>query len=352
MWPRNALTERLKIKWPIIQAPMGSASTPSLAAAVTNAGGLGGLGMWGRTAEQAARRIAGFRQQSAGALNVNYPIWPDPQCAPEVAEAMRQHLQPHYDAHGLGRVPDPQGAVSEIGQEHVALLLETKPEVVSFHFGLPNPDVMQALKTAGIFLISSATTVAEARILERSGIDAIIAQGIEAGGHRGTFTSVDISMQPGLFALLPQMVDAVRVPVIAAGGVADGRTAAAAFVLGASAVQMGTVFLRCQEAEVREAHRAALAAADDASTVVTDVVSGRPCRYIRNGMIDDLTASGLQPLPIPAQQSLTSPLAAAGDRRWTSLTAGQSAALARDTNALELIERIAEETTQRLRAFG
>jgi|SRR6185437_14111574 len=352
MWSRNALTERLNIKWPIIQAPMGSASTPSLAAAVTNAGGLGGLGMWGRTAEQAARRIAGFRQQSAGSLNVNYPIWPDPQCAPEVAEAMRQHLEPHYDAHGLGRVPNPQGAVSDVGQEHVALLLETKPEVVSFHFGLPDADIVQALKAAGIFVISSATTVAEARILERSGVDAIIAQGIEAGGHRGTFTSVDISMQPGLFSLLPQMVDVVKVPVIAAGGVADGRTAAAAFILGASAVQIGTAFLRCEEAEVREAHRAALAVADDASTVVTDVVSGRPCRYIRNGMIDDLTASGLQPLPIPAQQSLTSPMAAAADREWTALTSGQSAALARDTNALELVRRIAQETTDRLRAFA
>lgn len=352
MWPRNALTERLNIKWPIIQAPMGSASTPSLAAAVTNAGGLGGLGMWGRTAEQAARRIAGFRQQSAGTLNVNYPIWPDPQGAPEVVEAMRDHLQPHYDAHGLGRVPNPQGAISDVGPEHVAVLLQTKPEVVSFHFGLPDPDVVQALKAAGIFLVSSATTVAEARILERSGIDAIVAQGIEAGGHRGTFTSVDISMQPGLFSLLPQMVDAVRVPVIAAGGVADGRTAAAAVVLGASAVQIGTAFLRCEEADVKEAHRAALAAADDACTVVTDVVSGRPCRYIRNDMIDNLVASGLQPLPVPAQQSLTSPMAEAAGRAWTALTAGQSAALTRDTNALELIERIAEETTRRLRAFA
>lgn len=352
MWSRNALTERLNIEWPILQAPMGSASTPALAAAVTNAGGLGGLGMWNRTAEQAARRIAGFRQQSGGTLNVNYPIWPDPQGAPEVTEAMRQHLQPQYDALGLGPVPDPQGVVSDVGQEHVALLLETGPEVVSFHFGLPDPEVVRALKDAGIFLISSATTVAEARILEQSGIDAIIAQGIEAGGHRATFTGVDFSMQPGLFALLPQIVDAVSVPVIAAGGVADGRTAAAAFILGASAVQLGTAFLRCEEAEVREAHRAALAAADDVSTVVTDVVSGRACRYIRNAMIDDLAASGLQPLPVPAQQSLTRPMAAAGDRAWTALTSGQSAALTREMNAAELVRRIAEETNRRLRAFA
>jgi nitronate monooxygenase len=352
MWPTNALTERLNLKYPILQAPMGSASTPALAAAVSNSGGLGGLGMWGRTAEQAARRIAGFRQQSGGSLNVNYPIWPDPSCAPEATQAMRQHLQPQYQAHGLGPVPEPKGKTSDVGPEHVALMLETKPEVASFHFGLPEPEAIEALKSAGIYIVSSATTVAEARQLEKRGCDAIIAQGIEAGGHRATFTGVDIGAQPGLFALLPQIVDAVQVPVIAAGGIADGRTAAAAFMLGASAVQLGTAFLHCEEAEVRDAHRAALTEADDASTVVTDVISGRPCRYIRNRMIDDLVASGLQPLPVPAQQSLTQPLAASGDRDWTALTSGQSAALSRDRTAAELIERLAAETTSRLRAFA
>ena len=352
MWPSNALTERLKLKYPILQAPMGSASTPALAAAVTNAGGLGGLGMWGRTAEQAARRIAGFRQQSGGSLNVNYPIWPDPRCAPEIGEAMRRHLQRQYDALGLGAVPQPQGAVSEVGADHVALLLDAKPEVASFHFGLPEPEVIGAIKSAGIFIMSSATTVAEARRLEQSGVDAIVAQGTEAGGHRATFTGVDIGMQPGLFSLLPQIVDAVRVPVIAAGGVADGRTAAAALMLGASAVQVGTAFLHCEEADVRDAHRAALAEARDDATVVTNVISGRHCRYIRNRLIDDLAGSGLQPLPVPAQQSLTAPLAASGARDWTALTSGQSAALSKDKTAAALVERLAEETARRLRAFA
>src|SRR5579872_3453417 len=352
MWPVNSLTERLKLKWPILQAPMGSASTPALAAAVSNAGGLGGLGMWGRTAEQAARRIAGFRQQSGGSLNVNYPIWPDPRPAPEITEAMRRYLQPKYDSHGLGAVPQPQGEISEVGPEHVALMLESKPEAVSFHFGLPDPGVIDALKSAGIFILSSATTVAEARLLEQCGVDAIIAQGTEAGGHRSTFTDVEVGMQPGLFSLLPQIVDAVRVPVIAAGGIADGRTAAAALMLGASAVQVGTAFLHCEEADVRDAHRAALAEASDDCTVVTDVISGRACRYIRNGMIDDLVASGLRSLPVPAQQSLTAPLSGAGDREWTALTSGQSAALSRDRNAAALIDRLAAETTQRLRAFA
>lgn len=352
MWPSNTLTDRLNLRFPIFQAPMGSASTAALAAAVTNAGGLGGLGMWNRSAEEAGRRIAGFRQQSGGSLNVNYPIWPDPASAPEVTEAMRQHLQVQYDRHGLGAAPAPKGEVSDVGPDHVTVLLETKPEVVSFHFGLPAQEAMEAIKAAGIFVISSATTVAEARVLEARGVDAIIAQGTEAGGHRATFTDVEIGMQPGLFALLPQIVDAVGVPVIAAGGVADGRAAAAAFMLGASAVQLGTAFLRCEEADVRDAHRAALAEASDDCTVVSDVISGRPCRYIRNRMIDDIVASGLQPLPVPAQQTLTQPLAASGDRDWTALTCGQSAALAKDTNAAELVERLAEETVRRLRAFA
>ena len=352
MWPSNPLTERLKLKFPIFQAPMGIITTPALAAAVSNAGGLGGLGMWGLSAEDAARRIAGFRQQSDGSLNVNYPIWPDPAYTAETSEKMRRHLQSIYDAKGLGAVPQPQGVASDVSPEHVTMLLDVKPEVVSFHFGLPDQEVVAAIKSAGIFILSSATTVAEARTLERRGVDAIIAQGTEAGGHRATFSGVDIAMQPGLFSLLPQVVDAVSVPVIAAGGVADGRTAAAAFVLGASAVQLGTAFMRCEEANMYDAHRAALAEADDSCTLVTDLISGRPARYIRNKLIDDLVGSGLKPLPVPAQMSLTFPLGAAGDRDWAVLLSGQSAALTKDTNAAELVQRLAEETTRRLRVFA
>ena len=351
MWPSNLLTERLSLKFPIILAPMGIITTPALAAAVSNAGGLGGIGMWGLTAEEAARHIAGFRQLSPGSLNVNYPLWPEPIFTAEASEAMRRHLQRHYDAKALGLVPQPRGVVSDVSPEHLAMLLEEKPEVVSFHFGLPHQEIIDTIKSAGIFIQSSATTVAEARVLERRGVDAVIAQGSEAGGHRATFTGVDISMQAGLFALLPQIVDAVSVPVIAAGGIADGRTAAAAFMLGASAVQLGTAFMRCEEANMYDAHRAALAQADDACTVVTDVISGRPARYIKNKLIDDLTASGLKPLPIPAQLSLTFPLGAGGDREFAVLLSGQSAALAKDTNATELVERLAEDTTRRLRAF-
>lgn len=351
MWPQNTLTEKLNIRWPILQAPMGWLSTPALAAAVSNAGGLGGIGMWGFSAEDAERRIAGFRQQSGGSLNVNYPLWPEPEITADVADPMRRRLQAHYDAKFLGPVPKPKGAASDVSLEHLAMVLRAKPQMVSFHFGLPQQAVVDTIKGAGIFVISSATTVAEAKVLERRGVDAVIAQGAEAGGHRGTFTGVDMSMQPGLFALLPQVVDAVRVPVIAAGGIADGRTVAAAFVLGASAVQLGTAFLRCEEANVLDAHRAALREATDACTIVTDTITGRPARYIRNKLTDDLIASGLRPVAFPAQLSLTAPLGATGDRELTALFAGQSAALARDTTAAELVHSLAEETTRCLRAM-
>ncbi len=352
MWSQNALTERLKLKWPILQAPMGSLSTPALAAAVSSAGGLGGLGMWRLSVDDAERRVAGFRQQCAGSLNANYPLWLEPVIEPHASEAMRQHLQPHYDAKGLGPVPQPRkAAAGDVTDEHLAMLLRTKPEMVSFHFGLPRPEIVQAIKSAGIFIVSSATTVAEARTLEQSGVDAIIAQGTEAGGHRGTFSGVPMNMQPGLFALLPQVVDAVRVPVIAAGGVADGRQVAAAFVLGASAVQLGTAFLRCEEARVQDAHRAALGKADDACTIVTDMLTGRLARFIRNRLTDELISSGLEPVSFPSQLSLTAPLEAAGDREFTLLFAGQSAALSRDMNAAALVETLAAETSRCLHAF-
>jgi nitronate monooxygenase len=350
MWSRNALTERLNLRWPILQAPMGTLSTPALAAAVSNAGGLGALGMWGFGAEDAERRIAGFRQQSGGSLNVNYPLWPEPEITPEAGEAMRKRLQPHYDAHGLGPVPQPKGSASKLSGEHLAMLLRAKPEVVSFHFGLPFSEVMDTIKGAGISVICSATTVAEARILEERG-DAVIAQGTEAGGHRGTFTGVDMSLQPSLFALLPQVVDAVKVPVIAAGGIADSRQLAAAFVLGASAVQIGTAFLGSEEANVPDAYRAALRDASDASTVVTNIMTGRPARIVRNKLADDLIASGLAPVSFPAQMSITVPLWNTGDREMTALFAGQSAALVEDTDAASLVERLGQETTQRLRSF-
>ena len=350
MWSNNQLTERLNLKWPILQAPMGNITTPTLAAEVSNAGGLGGLGMWGFSAEDAERRIAGFRQQSGGGLNVNYPLWPDPGDCAGLAPDMRSRLKAIYDECDLGALPEPAATAGAVDPDHLEVLKRTRPEVVSFHFGLPESRIVSELKDAGIFTICSATTVAEARELEACGVDAVIAQGIEAGGHRGTFTGVGIDMQPGLFALLPQVVDAVSVPVIAAGGIVDGRTVAAAFALGASAVQVGTAFLRCEEAAVTDAHRAGLATAGDASTVVSEVITGRPARFIRNRLIKELT--GAEPLPFPAQGDWTGPLRNTGDKELSALYAGQAVALTREMGAGELVETLAAEAGRYLPTVG
>lgn len=351
MWSQNALTERLNLEWPILQAPMGEFSTPALAASVSNAGGLGGLGMWDFSAEEAERRIASFRQQSGGSVNANYPLWDDPGDLVNIGMPMRSRLQSLYDAKNLGPLPTPGSSVGKVDARHLAVLQKMKPEVVSFHFGLPDHDVIQAIKAAGSFILCSVTTVNEAKLLEDSGVDAIIAQGTEAGGHRGTFSGVDVTMQPGLFSLLPQVVDAVKVPVIAAGGIADGRAIAAAFMLGASGVQLGTAFLRCDEACVPTAYRAALETNEDTSTVITDVVSGRPARFIRNKLIDKLSEPGLEPLPFPVQLDLTYPLEASGDREFTGLFSGQSVALTREMSATVLVRTLAAETSRCLKSI-
>jgi nitronate monooxygenase len=351
MWSRNALTERLNLEWPIFQAPMGDFTTPALAAAVANAGGLGGLGMFSYSAEEAERRIAGFRQQSGGSLNVNYLLFETPPDLSGLGQDMRRGLAPLYHEKGLGPVPEPSPMAGEVGPDHLAVLVAAKPEVVSFHLGLPDAGTVWTLKDAGCFVICSATTVAEARALETAGVDGVIAQGTEAGGHRGTFTGVDISRQPGLLSLLPQVVDAVSIPLIAAGGIADGRGIAAAMMLGASAVQLGTAFLRCEEANVSASYRDALAASGDSHTVVTTMASGKPARVIHNRLIDEVTALGAEPLPFPSQMGLIRPLGAAGDGDWMVVFAGQSAALGRNLPAGDLVMALAAETTERFGAF-
>ncbi len=351
MWSQNVFTERLGLEWPIIQAPMAGKCTPSLAAAVTSAGGLGSLALWGLSADGVANRVSEFRQQSNGGLNANYPLWDDPGDLNLAGMDMREQLQALYDAQGLGPVPTPQPSAGNVTNDHLQMLIEIKPAVVSFHFGLPERDVVDALKSAGIFLLSSATTVAEAKHLEAGGIDAVIAQGTEAGGHRGTFSGTDISMQPGLFALLPQVVDAVKIPVIAAGGIADGRGIAAALMLGAHAVQLGTAFLRCDEANVSEAFEAALGQADDSSTLVTAAVSGRPARLVRNKHIDELLELSAPPVAFPAQLDLTAPLRASGTQDTMSLYSGQSVGLTRKMSAPDLVQTLVQETTERLSTF-
>ena len=208
---------------------------------------------------------------------------------------------------GLGQVPQPHAPFSTFGSEHLELLERLSPKVVSFHFGLPKPELYDAVRGSGAFVMASATTVSEARWLEAQGVDAIIAQGLEAGGHRGTFQGADPTAQPGLFALLPQITSAVNLPVVAAGGIADGRTIAAALALGASAVQIGTAFLRCPEANVHPAHSALLAQARDDGTGVTRLFSGKPARGFRNKYMAEFASAETEAAPFPTQLSLSGP---------------------------------------------
>ncbi len=344
MWPKNALTDRLNLKWPIFQAPMGEHSTPELASAVSNAGGLGGLGMWGFSDKEAAKRIAGFRQQSSGGLNVNYPLWPASGSLANIGASMRAAIQMLYDAKGKGPTPNPETVESAVDPDHLAMLLSETPEVVSFHFGLPCQNVIDALKDAGIYILCSATTVAEAKELEFRGVDCIIAQGNEAGSHQGAFLPSDERSKPSLLSLLPQVVDSVSVPVIAAGGISDGRGIAAALMLGASGVQLGTAFLRCPEANLSDAHRMALRNAKDDSTIITKVVSGRPARVIPNRLVTELENTHAEPLPFPAQWELTMPLEEDDDHDFLGLLAGQSVAMTREMPASALVNLLVEET--------
>lgn len=352
MWTRNKLTKRLNLECPIFQAPMGEYTTPALAAAVSNAGGLGALGMWGFSAQDVENRITEFRKQSSGGLNVNYPLWNAPEDLSNAAMAMRQRVQSLYDEKGLGTTPTPLASAGRVDPEHLEMLKTIKPEVISFHFGLPDQDIVNQLRAANIYIMCSATTVVEAKYLEVNGVDCIIAQGIEAGGHRGTFLGTDVSLQSGLFSLLPQIVDAVKVPVVAAGGIADGRAIAAALMLGASGVLVGTAFLRCSEANVLDVQRMALGAAEEASTILTDVISGKKARFIKNRLIDELSRPDLIPLPFPAQYSLTAPLAELGDEDYMELLAGQSVALTREMSASDLVQTLAQETSNCLKAYS
>jgi nitronate monooxygenase len=350
MWPRTDLLDLLGITHPIIQAPMSGFSSPALVAAVSNAGALGSLGCATLSTRAARDQVEEIRRASNRPFNVNFFVHPAPRLDPHVAYRLRARLSTYYDEFGVGPVPEPSVPFPHFDQERLQLVLDLRPRVVSFHFGLPPVDALKHIKQTGALVLSSATTVAEARKLEAEGADAIIAQGFEAGGHRGTFTEGDGAGLIGTMALVPQVVDAVRVPVIAAGGIADGRGIAAAFALGASGVQIGTAFLGCPEAAVPAIHRDGLRRAADEDTRLTRVFTGRPARALRNRLIDEMDDSEV--LDFPAQASLMRPLFQADSdvarKAFLPLWAGQAAPLVRDLSAAEFIDTIVAEAQQRL----
>ncbi|MGH2805020.1 MAG: NAD(P)H-dependent flavin oxidoreductase, partial [Thermoleophilaceae bacterium] len=301
---RTRATELLGIEHPILQAPMASAATPALAAAVSEAGGLGALGSAILDPDELRRQTAELRASTQRPFQLNFFCHPRPRIAAEEAAAARDHFAPLYGELGLGEPPRPSAPPIDFGDDALAALLELRPPVVSFHFGLPEPDALAAIREAGMRVLASATTVAEATWLEERGVDAVVAQGAEAGGHRGSFLVEGDDGPVGTLALVPQVADAVGVAVIAAGGIADGRGLAAALALGAAAAQIGTAFLPCPESGISPAHRAALEHARAEATTITRSFSGRPARALRNRVTEEVEAV----LPYPAQMSLTAPL--------------------------------------------
>jgi nitronate monooxygenase len=355
-WKRNSLSERLGIRYPIIQAPMAGASTPAMAAAVTRAGGLGSLGVALQSTDATRADCEAIRAATNGAYNINFFVHKEAAPARAKGEKLRDRLKPYYDELGLGDVPAAEVSSRPFNEDHLALVLEARPPVVSFHFGLPRPDLMKAVKDAGIFTISSATNVAEAKALEAGGVDAIVAQGFEAGGHRGTFAEPYEDGWLGTMALVPQIVDVVSVPVIAAGGIADGRGIAAAFALGAQAAQLGTAFLPCPESMIPEVHRKALAAATGDQTRLTHAFSGRPARGLENRYMREMAGKEKSFPDFPILNTLTGPMrkasAQAGTPDFVSLWAGQAAGIHRVLPAGELLERLVEETDAVLGRLG
>jgi nitronate monooxygenase len=353
-WPDRRLCDLLGLVHPIIQAPMVGSATPELAAAVGAAGGLGslGLGLGGADAVHAAS--AAMRARTNAGFNLNLFVMPAlPAQNPADRAAMRAVLAAPYAA--LGPVPDPEAAVPPCGLDKAVLeaLLEARPAVASFHFGLPDPAVMARLKAAGIRVLCSATTVAEARTLEAAGVDAVIAQGWEAGGHRGSHRPTLPGDGVGTLALVPQVVDAVRVPVIAAGGICDGRGIAAALMLGAAGVQMGTAFLTCPEAGTDAPRRALLARASDSDTMVTDAYSGRSARAVRSRLAEDLAPLAGRLAPYPEMYAFSGPLEAADGNAAASFHLyGQAAALCRTLPAADLVGVLARDALALLERRG
>jgi nitronate monooxygenase len=355
---QTVLMQRLGLAHPIIQAPMaGGATTPDLVAAVCEAGALGFIGAAYLQPSQIREASQAVRARTTRPFGINlFTPLPEPEPPADVRPALAR-LAPFHAELGL---PEPTLAVPTTYNfdEQLAAALGSGASVFSFTFGVLPAGAMRAIRARGTFLIGTATTVEEARQLEVAGVDAVVAQGSEAGAHRGTFTADFEAAMVGTLALVPQVVDAVRVPVIAAGGIMDGRGIAAALALGASAVQLGTAFLTCDEAGVPAAHKEAILAAREHETRFTRAFSGRPARGIVNRLMVEVDRPGAPDaiLPYPLQNALTRPLRTAaakqGRAEFLSLWAGQGVRMARRQSARELIARLAKETDAVIRRLA
>jgi nitronate monooxygenase len=354
-WRTTAVTELLGLGLPIVQGPFGGLSSVELTAAVSNAGGLGSFGLYGYEPERILQTAEQLRARTDKPFNLN--LWLEhggsDSLHPTEAEfaSWLEPLLPYFAELGVPAPTLPARFLPSF-EEQFEALLAARPAVASFVFGVPSPEALDRLRGAGIRSVGNATTVDEAIALDAAGIDAIIATGFEAGGHRVSFLRPAEDSLTGLFTLVPQVVDAVRAPVIAAGGIADGRGIAAALILGAGAVQLGTAFLATDESAASAVHKAQLHGPDAGRTTLTRVYSGRLARGIPNRMLRELTEVADRLAPFPAQNWLTGRFKPAaveqGAAGLMSLWAGQAAPLTRGGSAASLMATLEDETDRLL----
>jgi nitronate monooxygenase len=348
---KTPFTDLVGIRVPIIQAPMAGASDAQLAIAVSNAEGLGSLPCAMLTPGQVRESWHNIRRDTSRPVNLNFFCHVTPQIDAVRERNWRESLTSFYaefsvDANAAGTFPNRapfDDAMCEVVEE-------LRPEVVSFHFGLPPKPLLERVRRTGAVILSSATTVAEARWLEDAGCDAVVAQGVEAGGHRGMFLTTDVASQIGTMALVPQMVDAIKLPVIASGGIADARGIIASFALGASAVQIGTAYLRCPECRTTALHRKSIETAGEDQTVVTNIFTGRPARGIINRFIRERGPLNAAVPEFPRASEAMAPLRAkaeqAGSADFSPLWCGQAVRLCTDIPAGELTQKMYQEALQ------
>ena len=350
-WPDTRFEALIGSRHPILLAPMAGAGGVELAVAAMAGGAAGALPCGLLDADAAREQVEAVRSRAEGPLNLNFFCHAMPTDADD--RAWHELLGRYYQAYGLGDSPGEGPLRLPFDDAMCALVEELRPEIVSFHFGLPDETLLGRVRHAGCTVLASATTVAEARWLGERGVDAIIAQGFEAGGHAGRFLEESRpDEQMGLFALLPQIADAVRVPVIAAGGIADGRGIAAAFTLGAAAVQIGTAFLRCPESLIGGVHRTALGDEPAEHTAFTNLFTGGLARGLPTRLTEDLGWVRAEAPPFPLASAALLPIAKAANARdetgFQPMWAGQAARLAPALPARELTETLARDALERL----
>jgi nitronate monooxygenase len=332
---------------PIIQAPMAGSNDSTLVITVCNAGGLGSLPCATLSIDQIREQVKLIRAGTTKPFNLNFFAHKEPRIDVNKEQAWKKILEPYYKEFGIDPTVKTEGVLRKSFDESLCALVEDlKPPIVSFHFGLPTEALVKRVKASGALILSSATTVNEARWLEAHGCDAIIAQGYEAGGHRGIFLSDDLNTQVGTIALVPQIVDAVKIPVIASGGISDQRGVRAAFALGASAVQVGTAYLFCPEAKVNPVHRKALKNLSDSDTAFTNIFTGQPARGISNRLMQDLGPLSSQAPDFPRAGFALTPIRAKtepqGQGDFMPLWSGQARSLAKEISAAELTKLLAQ----------